>query len=1816
MLPRMRRRAVALGIAYACLGLVSCDDPLSPDSEEVARLEVNPTLLQVVVGDTRTITARVMAVNGGVLGERRLYWSTQNPAVVTVSQAGLVTAVGAGSTQIAVSSGGKSTVVPVTASPRPVTQVRLVPNTASVQVGRTTTLRADALDATANVVAGKTVLWASSATAVATVTSTGVVTGIAAGTATISGTVDGVTGTAVVTVTPIPVATVTVTPGSGSLVVGQTIQLSAATAAAGGQTLTGRVVSWSSSANAVATVSSTGLVTAITPGTATITATSEGINGTASITVTAVPVASIRVTPDAVTVAAGQTLQLAAQALDADGNVLNRPITWSSDLPARATVSATGLVTALSAGEVRISARNGAVTGISTVTVTQVPIARIDVTPATASVLVGGTQQLTATPRDASGNALPGRSITWLTGAPSVATVSQSGLVTGVSNGSAVVFAASEGQSGSAAITVSTVAVASVTVTPPSGNIQQGQTLQLTATARDAGNNILTGRTVTWTSTDETRATVSSQGRVVAITPGPVSIQATVDGVTGTGNYTITQVPVASISVAPSSATLAISQTVTLTPALFDASGNPLALAGRAIVYSSSVPAVATVTAQGIVTGVAAGSANITVTCEGQTAIVPITVSPVPVASVTLAPNTVSLNQGSTQAITATARDASNNILTGRPVTWASSNVAVATVNTATTGGSNTITAVAAGSATITAVVGGVTGLATVTVTQVPIATITVTGATSVVEGGSITLTATARDAANNVLTGRTIVWSSNNAQVSVSQAGVVTAVINSAAQAATITASSPGGGVSGSTPQGTASVSVTFAPVASVSSTTPATVAVGATFPLAATLTSSGAQTLSPSGRTITWATLDPTLATVIASTGVVTGVAAGVARIEVTASSPGQAAPFPRDTSFVTVSNVPVATVDVSPALGPNPGSVHVGAAYSRKFVAVPRDAGGIALTGRQVTWTVPNAVDQPKVQFTQNSLGDTVTVTALTVSAAVVTLRATSETATRDIQFPLDLVPVSSVTVTPNTATLNLFSAPTQALSATPLDSAGATISGAALGGRGTTWTSSATSVATVNSSGLVTAVAAGSATITATVDGTGGTSSITVVPPVTAVAMSVSPDSLILPGNLPGTVTVTGAGSTPLSGRTVTLSVSPGGVFTVAPTSATSSGTGTVSFTVTGVAAGSATITASSEGINQTFVVKMLNPVASVTVAASPDSVIGTSATPVAATATLRDAASNPLTNRPTTWASSAPAVASVSTTGVITPLSVGSTNITATAEGVVGTKVFRVLAPVNAITLTTPGDSIFGTGTLLATPDMRDASNNQLLNRPITWSTTNAAAATVNSSGLITGVAPGTADITATVEGKSATVTIRVLTAMTSLALTPATDSIIGMGTLALTATSTPVLQGRVLTVTSSNPAIATASPGSGNTSAAGQVPITITYVAPGTTTLTVSAPAEGQSTTRVLRMLAPVASVALTSLGDSIIGTRTLATTAALKDASNNTLTGRPTTWSSSNTAVATVNASTGVVTGIAPGTTNITATSEGVTSPALVVRVLPEVATVNVDFTPATLLVTQTVAATVTLLDAGSNVLTGRPVTWSVSNAKATVSAGGVVTAVDSGTANIIATVPFESKTGQKTLTVNLIPAKTVNVSPTTATVQVGQTQAFTATALDSLNRVLSGRAFSWSSSNTGKLTILSTGVATAVDSGTVTVTASTSPGTPASPATGTATVTVTLVPVGLVSLTPNPDTVAVGASRTITVTVKTTALVNAVGRACTITSGDITKFTVSAASGITDAAGQIQFMVTGVGTTGTTPVNVTVTCEGVSGTSAITVP
>jgi hypothetical protein len=171
--------------------------------------------------------------------------------------------------------------------------------------------------------------------------------------------------------------------------------------------------------------------------------------------VSSAAVASVLVSPAAGDLAVGETMQLTATLKDSAGNPLTGPpVRWESSDITVATVSNAGLVTGVAPGAATITAASEGTDGSAAIAVTVIPVAAVAVWPPSSSIAVGLTLQLTATPTDGAGNPLQGRLVTWASSSPSVATVSPSGLATGVAQGSATITATSEGKSGSAPVTV------------------------------------------------------------------------------------------------------------------------------------------------------------------------------------------------------------------------------------------------------------------------------------------------------------------------------------------------------------------------------------------------------------------------------------------------------------------------------------------------------------------------------------------------------------------------------------------------------------------------------------------------------------------------------------------------------------------------------------------------------------------------------------------------------------------------------------------------------------------------------------------------------------------------------------------------------------------------------------------------------------------------------------------------------------------------------------------------------------------------------------------------------------------------------------------------------------------------------------------------------------------------------------------------------------------------------------------------------------------------------------------------------------------
>ena len=249
--------------------------------------------------------------------------------------------------------------------------------------------------------------------------------------------------------------TVTVSPATHGLTAfGATVQLSAEVRDQNARVMAGATVTWTSSANSVATVDASGLVTAAGNGTATITASAGSASGSAVVTVMQ-SVASVEVSPSVYELTAlGQTVQLTAEAFDENGHaVAGAEFSWESSDAAVATVDAGGLVTAVAEGVATITASAGEASGSAVVPVMQ-PVASVEVSPSAQTIELGSTLQLTAEAFDENGEAVAGAEFSWESSDAAVAAVDAGGLVTGVAVGAATITATAGSAQGTAEITV------------------------------------------------------------------------------------------------------------------------------------------------------------------------------------------------------------------------------------------------------------------------------------------------------------------------------------------------------------------------------------------------------------------------------------------------------------------------------------------------------------------------------------------------------------------------------------------------------------------------------------------------------------------------------------------------------------------------------------------------------------------------------------------------------------------------------------------------------------------------------------------------------------------------------------------------------------------------------------------------------------------------------------------------------------------------------------------------------------------------------------------------------------------------------------------------------------------------------------------------------------------------------------------------------------------------------------------------------------------------------------------------------------------
>jgi uncharacterized protein YjdB len=507
----------------------------------VAKIEVEPDPANVIRGKTLQLSVVATNASGAPVTGRTTLWTTDNPGIATVSSAGVVTGVAFGVANVTAAIEGARGVAHVVVGFGTVDRIVIQPSEPVVEEGTTLALTAQPLDVAGNVVEDADVFWSSSNPAVAQVSEFGVITGVALGTTRITVRAQTAEVGVNVTVVPAVAATLQISPRPAQLEAGESAQLTALVKRSGSPLTI--PITWKSAVPSVASVSAAGKVTGIIPDPTPvriIASASPGPSSTVADTVLIkiVPasLASIGVNASKTTIEVGETVLLNTVLYDKRGGVLTGyALTWTTDKPAIATVSANGTVLGVAEGTANVTATNGSTHATINILVVRAAIASVQLEPAQLALLVGQKADLTMRVKDRRGGNITGRSISWSAANPLVASVANSGQVTGIATGVTTVTASVEGHAAQSEIKVfwSSGPVSRVEISLDADTLEIGQTAQATAALFDAQGFRLEGRPVSWHSDNTGVAEVNASGLVTAMAAGGAEIRASVGEVEG-----------------------------------------------------------------------------------------------------------------------------------------------------------------------------------------------------------------------------------------------------------------------------------------------------------------------------------------------------------------------------------------------------------------------------------------------------------------------------------------------------------------------------------------------------------------------------------------------------------------------------------------------------------------------------------------------------------------------------------------------------------------------------------------------------------------------------------------------------------------------------------------------------------------------------------------------------------------------------------------------------------------------------------------------------------------------------------------------------------------------------------------------------------------------------------------------------------------------------------------------------------------------------------------------------------------------------------
>ena len=880
---------------------------------------------------------------------------------------------------------------------------------------------------------------------------------------------------------------------------------------------------------------------------------------------------SVAVTPTHPTIALGTTRQFTATGTYSDGttNDLTALAAWTSSDPAIGEVSTAagswGLATAAGIGSTTITATYAGQSASTTLTVSGADLVSIEVTPTNPQIALGTSEQFAATGMFADGTTQDlTAQVVWASSATGTCTISNDagshGLAHSAGLGDATITATLTGVSGTTTLTVSNAVLVSVEVSPTNPSIASGTSQQFAATGTFSDGTVqdLTTEAV-WSSSAasvEVSNGPGTQGLADALAVGSATISATHSGVAGSTTLSVSSATLASIAVTPTLPVISLgtTQAFTATGTFTDGSVQDLT---EQVVWASSDSSVSTVAnaadSKGVATSIGMGTTTISAELSGVSGSTTLAVSSATLVSIDVTPSHPSVALGTQQAFVATGTytDDSTQDLT-QDVTWTTSDPAVATVSNAA-GSRGLATTVATGATTIAATLGDESGSTLLTVSAADLVAIAVSPEVAALSQGTsqaFTALGLLSDGTRQDLTEQ-VAWSSSNDSIAtVSDAdgshGLVFGV-----GVGSVTISAGFSGVSG-----TAAVEVTSATLVSIDvSPFVPSIAKGTQLQFAAlgNYTDGSTQDLTTQ---VTWSTSDGGIAAIsnaAGSEGLATGVGVGTATI--TAALAGVVESFD-----LGVTAALLESIQLTPA---NP-SVHLGAGCTFQATGVFSDAGTQDIT-QLVTWsssdaavaTISNAAGSKG--FVQSVGGGTAQIAATySGKSATTTLTVTTATLVSISVTPVDpLVPAG-------------YSVFLQAVGSYS-DGSSENLNSQVL------WFSSNPSVATISNSagteGRVTGLAVGTATLSASLPGGGGTTVLTVTNELLT-SIVVEPASVTLP--VAGTQQMTATGY--FSGGTV-LDVTMQVKWLVTPRSVATVGNLTHKGLVTARKVGSTTIRAS-------------------------------------------------------------------------------------------------------------------------------------------------------------------------------------------------------------------------------------------------------------------------------------------------------------------------------------------------------------------------------------------------------------------------------------------------------------------------------------------------------------------------------------------------------------------------------------------------------------------------------------------------------------